>query len=118
MVKLEITEVAKQYDIPTDTLRRWERIGLIPPVTKTASGLRNYTAADLSWVRYTKTLLAAHLPEDFLIEYVTLAQLGAKAKPARSAFLKAQLAEIQTTCTQLTTIMTDMETSLDKTNGV
>ena len=37
---MTISEVSKKYDISTDTLRYYERIGLLPPVPRTKSGLR------------------------------------------------------------------------------
>lgn len=39
---MTISEVSKKYDITADTLRYYERIGLIPPVPRTKSGLRVY----------------------------------------------------------------------------
>ena len=35
-VGLTIKEVSEQYGIPSDTLRYYERVGVIPPVTRTA----------------------------------------------------------------------------------
>lgn len=37
---MTISEVSKKYDISTDTLRYYERIGLLPPVPRTKSGAR------------------------------------------------------------------------------
>ena len=39
---MTISEVSKKYDISTDTLRYYERIGLLPTVPRTKSGLRDY----------------------------------------------------------------------------
>ncbi len=39
---LTIKEVSETYDISADTLRYYERIGMIPPVTRTAGGIRDY----------------------------------------------------------------------------
>lgn len=33
---MTIAEVSKKYDISADTLRYYERVGMIPPVTRTA----------------------------------------------------------------------------------
>lgn len=41
-----IKEVSEKYGISDDTLRYYERIGMIPPVTRTAGGIRNYTDKD------------------------------------------------------------------------
>ena len=39
---MTIKEVSEKYDISQDTLRYYERIGMIPPVTRTSSGIRDY----------------------------------------------------------------------------
>lgn len=39
---MTIAEVSRKYDISADTLRYYERIGLIPPVPRTRGGLRDY----------------------------------------------------------------------------
>lgn len=40
---MTIKEVSEKYDITQDTLRYYERIGMIPKVTRTKGGIRNYT---------------------------------------------------------------------------
>lgn len=40
---MTITEVSKKYDISQDTLRYYERIGLIPAVKRTKGGMRDYS---------------------------------------------------------------------------
>jgi len=39
---MTIAQVSKKFDISQDTLRYYERIGLIPTVNRTASGNRDY----------------------------------------------------------------------------
>ena len=49
---MKINEVSKLYDISADTLRYYERIGLIPPVTRNESGIRDYSETDCNWVQF------------------------------------------------------------------
>ena len=51
MIGMTIKEVSEQYGITQDTLRYYERVGMIPPVTRTSSGIRNYNKNDLAWVQ-------------------------------------------------------------------
>lgn len=44
---MTIKEVAEKYAISTDTLRYYERIGMLPPVGRTAGGIRTYTEEDM-----------------------------------------------------------------------
>ena len=49
---MTIAEVSKQYNISADTLRYYERIGLIPPVNRNKNGIRDYTDEDCKWVDF------------------------------------------------------------------
>lgn len=44
---MTIAEVSKQCNISPDTLRYHERIGLIPPIKRNKSGIRDYGETDL-----------------------------------------------------------------------
>ena len=103
-----IAEVAGRYRLTQDTLRYYERIGLIPRVNRNRSGIRDYTEEDLRWVEFTSCMRGAGLSIEFLIEYVALFQQGEKTKPARKALLTeqrdilaAKIKETQDTLTKL-----------------
>ncbi|MBO8462801.1 MAG: MerR family transcriptional regulator [Firmicutes bacterium] len=87
---MTIKEVSKQYGITSDTLRYYERIGMIPPVTRTASGIRDYQESDLSWVQLAICMRGAGLPVEVMIEYVKLFQEGDTTIPARLQLLQEQ----------------------------
>lgn len=88
--KMTITEVSKKYDITADTLRYYERVGMIPPVTRTVSGIRDYQEKDLNWVELAKCMRSAGLPVEAMIEYVKLFQDGDSTIPARLQLLIEQ----------------------------
>jgi len=50
----QIHELAKLFDLCPDTLRYYERIGLIPPVPRTKSGIRDYDEASCGWIQLMK----------------------------------------------------------------
>ncbi len=85
-----ISEVSKKHDITADTLRYYERIGLIPPVNRNASGIRNYTEEDCSWVHFIKCMRGAGLSIEVLVEYVTMVQQGNSTIKARKELLIEQ----------------------------
>ena len=85
-----IAEVSTRYDISHDTLRYYERIGLIPKVHRNKSGLRDYTEEDCKWVEFSKCMRAAGLPIEILIEYVALFQQGDSTIAARKELLIEQ----------------------------
>lgn len=90
MDTLTIKEVSEKYDISQDTLRYYERVGMIPPVTRTASGIRDYQEKDLNWVELAKCMRSAGLPVEAMIEYVRLVQEGDSTLAARLQLLTDQ----------------------------
>lgn len=80
---MNIAEVSKKYDLTQDTLRYYERVGLLPRVNRTSSGIRDYTEEDCHWVEFIKCMRQAGLPIEVLIEYVALYQKGDETIQAR-----------------------------------
>lgn len=80
---MTISEVSRKYAISMDTLRYYERIGLLPSVKRTESGIRDYTKEDCNWVDFIKCLRNAGLPIEVLIEYVALFRQGDSTIEAR-----------------------------------
>ncbi|WP_297420871.1 MerR family transcriptional regulator [Clostridium sp.] len=87
---MTIREVSKKYDIAVDTLRYYERIGLIPPVNKNASGVRVYTEEDCNWVNFAKCMRSVGLSIEVLAEYIALFQQGNSTIGARKDLLIEQ----------------------------
>ena len=87
---MKIAEVSEQYGLSADTLRYYERVGLIPPVNRSESGIRDYNELDLRRVDFIKCMRSAGLPIEVLIEYVGLVQRGDKTIETRKEILKEQ----------------------------
>ena len=106
---MTIAEVSQKYDISADTLRYYERIGLIPPVPRNKSGIRNYDTESCRWIELMKCMRKAGVQIEALIEYVTLFRQGENTADARKAILVEQRE-------QLMERMEDMQTSLNLLN--
>jgi len=87
---MKIAEVSEHYGLSTDTLRYYERIGLIPLVNRTESGIRDYTEEDLRRVDFVKCMRSAGLPVEVLIDYMALVQQGDSTIAARKEILMEQ----------------------------
>jgi len=87
---MKIGEVSKKFDLSQDTLRYYERIGLILPVNRNVGGYRDYTEADLRWVDFIKHMRSTGLPIEVLTEYVSLVMEGDETIEARKAILEGQ----------------------------
>jgi MerR family transcriptional regulator, aldehyde-responsive regulator len=87
---MKIAEVSELCGISSDTLRYYERIGLIAPVNRNGGGIREYNQMDIKRVEFIKCMRGASLPIEVLIEYVGLVQQGDKTIEARKEILKEQ----------------------------
>ena len=101
---MTIAEVSKKVNLSADTLRYYERIGLIPEVNRTESGIRNYTEEDLGCIEFSKCMRNAGMSIEALIEYIKLYKKGDVTLEARKQLLisqkdviKERLEEIQNT---------------------
>ncbi len=92
---MTIKEVSEKFGISQDTLRYYERVGLIPPVTRTSSGNRDYQESDLGWVENAVCMRNAGVPIEALIEYVKLYQMGDATFEARRQLLQEQYDALQ-----------------------
>lgn len=84
---MTIAEVSEKCKISPDTLRYYEKEGLIPPVARTKGGIRNYTENDINWIVLVKHMREAGVSVESLREYVSLFDEGDSSASARKAIL-------------------------------
>ena len=87
---MTIKEASQVTGVSADTLRYYERIGLIPAVPRSAGGIRDYDEASIRWINFIKCMRGAGLPIEALIEYVALCKEGDKTEVSRKAILVEQ----------------------------
>ena len=92
---MTISEVAEKYQLTADTLRYYERIGLLPRVQRNNSGIRDYSEEDCNWVGFIKCMRSAGLSIEVLVEYVSLFQQGDSTVDARKDLLIEQREELE-----------------------
>lgn len=92
---MTIKEVCENYDITPDTLRYYERVGVIPEVHRTKGGIRDFSDEDIAWVENAICMRSAGVPVEMLIEYVRLFQEGDSTFQARRDILAEAREEIQ-----------------------
>ncbi|GAP08680.1 transcriptional regulator, MerR family [Anaerolinea thermolimosa] len=101
---MKIAEVSDKTGVSPDTLRYYERVGLLPSVRRNEGGIREYDATDLRRIEFIKCMRRAGLPVETLIEYVQLVLQGDQTIEARKEILQeqrdllaARIAEMQKT---------------------
>lgn len=97
-----ISEVSKKFNISEDTLRYYEKIGLLPRVKRNKNGIREYNEEDLKWIAFIKCMREAGISIEALTRYVKLFHEGEHTAEERKRILieqretlLGQLAKIQ-----------------------
>ncbi len=85
-----IAEVCKKYNLTADTIRYYERIGLIPTIPRTENGIRNFDEESCRWIEFIKCMRNAGMEIEILLEYVNLFKKGKSTVQARKKLLEEQ----------------------------
>lgn len=110
---MTISEVAKKYDLTPDTLRYYERVGLLPNVSRTPGGIRDYSEEDCRWVEYIKCMRSAGVSVETLIEYVKLFNEGTETIQARKKLLLEQREQIVARINEMNDVLARLDWKLD-----
>lgn len=73
---MNISEVAERFHMTPATIRYYEKQGLIPPITRSGSGVRDFQDEDVKWVEFIKCMRDSGLSIDSLARYSELYQIG------------------------------------------
>jgi len=84
---MTIKEASEKTGISIDNLRYYERIGLIPEVPRTESGIRDYDEMSISWIEFAMKFKKAGVSLEAIREYIQLALQGDSTKAARREIL-------------------------------
>ena len=109
---MTIGEVSEKYEMTTDTLRYYERIGLIPPVPRKKNGIRDYDEQACRWVSFVKCMRSAGVQIEALIEYVALLQQNTGIE-RRKQILIEQRARLQKQAEHLRTTIERLDYKID-----
>jgi DNA-binding transcriptional MerR regulator len=98
---LGIREVSERTGLSIDTLRWYEREGLLPLVERTATGRRSYPPAALRFIRLVQALRRTGMPVADVRHFVQLGGGRLEHHPTRMALLEAQRTSIERQLDQL-----------------
>jgi DNA-binding transcriptional MerR regulator len=87
---LTISEVSEQYGLTADTLRYYEKIGLIPRVERKKNGVRDYQEEDCKQIAFIKCMRSAGMPVETLLRYMSLIRQGEETSKERMGLLVEQ----------------------------
>lgn len=98
---MTISEVSKQCDISPDTLRYYEKEGLLSNVSRTPGGIRNYTQQDCVQIAFIKCMRSAGLSIEILQKYFELFKRGKRTLKARRDLLVTERKALQARLTEM-----------------
>lgn len=110
---MTISEVCAKFELSADTLRYYERIGLVPRVHRKENGLRDYTAEDCNWVQFIRCMRSAGLSIECLIEYVSLFQQGASTIICRKELLLDQREKLAVRIADMQAVLAKLDAKID-----
>ena len=87
---MTIAQVSKKYNITQDTLRYYEKIGLLPPIPRSKNGIRDFDEQSCKWVEFVKCMRNAGLEIEILLKYISLFKQGKQTVNERKKLSEQQ----------------------------
>ena len=87
---MQIAEVCRKYNITADTIRYYEKIGLLPKIPRKKNGIRDFDEESCKWIEFIKCMRNAGMEIEILLEYVNLFKKGKFTVKERRNLLKEQ----------------------------
>jgi len=109
---MNIKKVSELSGVSADTIRYYERIGLIPPVKRTANGIRDFDEEDLRWIVFSRQMRNAGLSIESMVNYINLFQVGDETVPVRKEIIAAQIKMLKEKASELDTAIDRLEFKL------
>lgn len=94
-MNLNIKEVSDVTGLSADTIRYYERIGLVPKIERKSSGVRDFSENDVAILEFIRCFRGAGMSIERLIEYMGLVQAGDNTVKARIVLLKEEQEELR-----------------------
>ncbi len=86
-----IGEVSRRLDLPVDTLRYYEKIGLLQPVARTPGGMRRYSKTDLDRLRFIRRAQGMDFSLMEIAQLLELRDAPASARGSVRALTRSKL---------------------------
>lgn len=110
---MNIKKASELSGVSADTIRYYERIGLIPPIKRNKNGVRDFDEEDLRWITYSRQMRNAGLSIESLVEYLTLFRMGVDTVPTRKEIIADQIFELKKKATELNNAIDRLEFKLE-----
>ena len=110
---MNIGEVVRRIGLSEHTLRYYEKVGLLPPIRRDASGNRLFTPEDIRWMEFLVKLRQTRMPLRQMLHYTGLVRQGDATLAERRAMLEAHERQVRATIVQMNECLGVLQTKLD-----
>lgn len=110
---MNIKKVSELTGVSADTIRYYERIGLIPPVTRNQSGVRNFSDRDISVLEFVRYFRGAGVSVESLIDYIGLVEQGDRTIGSRLAILQEEREKLEERVSKLQAALDRLNHKID-----
>lgn len=101
LTRFSIGDASARTGLSVDTLRFYEREGLFPPINRSASGRRVFSADDVAWIGICQRLRASGMPLPEVAKYAALVRAGSGNEAQRLELLRRHEAEVRAQMAEL-----------------
>jgi DNA-binding transcriptional MerR regulator len=115
---MNISAVAEKYNLTASTIRYYERIGLIPEVSRNSGGIRTFDQNDLKWIDFISCMKAAGLPLDVLKRYTELVREGDKTLEERKNILIRERTELKKRVVEVEEVINKLDHKINDYEGL
>ncbi|HED40835.1 MAG TPA: heavy metal-responsive transcriptional regulator [Chromatiales bacterium] len=103
-----IGEVARQLAVSVDTLRYYEKIGLLPKVSRSDSGMRRYQEKDISRLKFIKRAQQMNFTLTEIGDLLKMREAPQRARREIRQLTANKLEEVEQRLTELDTLRREL----------
>jgi len=92
---MTIREASARTNLPSSTLRYYERIGLIKEIRRDENGYRQFSERDIDWIEFVKCMQKTGMPLDDLRQFADLHRQRTDLQ-GRLDIIRAHLTRVET----------------------
>ncbi len=104
----KISDISKMTDLSADTLRYYEKIGLLKTVSRAPSGVRHYSNQDLSCLRFIQRAKTMNFSLDEIAKLLQMRENPGRAKKSVRQLTQDKLNEVDAHLKILTTLQKEL----------
>ena len=113
----KIGEVTKLTGMSADTLRYYEKFGLLTNISRTESGIRQYDDKDISQLKFIKRAQSMNFSLDEIKKLLSMREDPQHAKNSVRQLTADKLKDIESQVTELTTLQNELRLLLNLCRG-